>query len=124
MFTKVTQVSTTSCFMYNGVIYFAVPKALVSRAIGENGRNIRRLSEIIGKRARVVAKPESVLDAKRFVESIVNPLRFNDLQIVNNEIIITAGSQSKAALIGRFKRRLEELQDITKEYFGMDVKII
>lgn len=124
MFTKVTQVPTSSCFMYNNTIFFSIPRHQVSRAVGENGRNIKRLSEIFGKRVRVVSKPEGVADSKKFIESIVNPLRFKELEVRNNEIVITAGSQSKAALIGRFKRRLEELQDISKEYFGMDVKII
>ena len=124
MFTKVTQVQTSSCFNYNNTIFFSVPRNQLSRAVGENGRNIKQLSEIFGKRVRVVSKPEGVGDSKRFIEAIVNPLRFKELQVNGNEIIITAGSQSKAALIGRFKRRLEELQDISKEYFGMDVKII
>ncbi|MBI2044076.1 KH domain-containing protein [Candidatus Pacearchaeota archaeon] len=124
MFSKVTQVPTSSCFVYNNTIFFSVSKNQISKAIGENGRNIKRMSEIFGKRVRVVSKPEGVSDSKKFIESIVNPLRFKELEVRDNEIVITAGSQSKAALIGRFKRRLEELQDISKEYFGMDVKII
>lgn len=124
MFTKVTQVSTSSCFMYNNAVYFSIPRHNLSKAVGENGKNVRRMSEILGKRVRIVSTPNGIQDAKRFIESIISPLRFNDLEVKDNEIIITAGSQSKAALIGRFKRRLEELQDITKEYFGRDVRIV
>ena len=39
-------------------------------------------------------------------------------------LILTAGSQSKAALIGRNKRRLLELQRIAKDYFGKEFRIV
>ena len=50
---------------------------------------------------------------------------FKDFEIKENEIIITAGNiQNKAALIGRDKRRLIELEKITRDFFGKDLKII
>ena len=55
---------------------------------------------------------------------IVSPVTFKDLEIKDNEIILTAGSYSKAMLIGRNKRRLHELQKITRDYFGKDLSIV
>ena len=54
LFGKITQVRTRFCFDYNNLIIFCVPKNLVSRAIGENGRNIKRINEILGKRLKFV----------------------------------------------------------------------
>ena len=124
LFGKITQVRKRFCFNYNNLIIFCVPKNLVSRAIGENGRNIKRINEILGKKVKVVSKPEGVHEIKRFIEAIVSPVVFKDLEIKDNEIILTAGFQSKAALIGRNRRRLHELQKISKDYFGKEFKII
>ena len=124
LFGKITQVRTRFCFNYNNLIIFWVPKNLVSRAIGENGRNIKRINEILSKKVKVVSKPEGIHEIKRFVEAIVSPVTFKDLEVKDNEIILTAGFQSKAALIGRNRRRLHELQKILKDYFGKELRII
>lgn len=124
LFSKVTRINTRFCIMYNETIIFCVPKSFVSQAIGEHGRNIRTMSEILGKRIRVIPTPRGIQDARGFIGSIVRPVTFKDLQITPNEIILTAGSQSKAALIGRNKRRLLEMQRIVKDYFGKDFRII
>ena len=54
----------------------------------------------------------------------MSPVTFRDLNVENNEITLTAGSHSKAALIGRNKRRLNELKQISKDFFGKELKII
>jgi transcription antitermination factor NusA-like protein len=97
---------------------------LISKAIGENARNIKKISEILGKRVKVIPTPNGIHDIKKFIENIVSPVTFKDLEVVENEIILTAGSQSKAALIGRNKRRLFELQKILHDYFGKEFKIV
>ena len=124
LFGKITYVSTRFCFSYNNQIIFCVPKNLISKAIGENGRNVKKISEILGKRVKVVFEPKGVHDIRRFVEAIVSPVIFKDLEVAENEIILTAGSQSKAALIGRNKRRLLELQKILKDYFEKEFRIV
>jgi transcription antitermination factor NusA-like protein len=94
------------------------------RAVGENARNLKRMSEILGKRIRVIPIPRGIHDAKGFIETIVNPVTFKDLEITDKEIILNAGgTQSKAALIGRDKRRLIEMQKIVNDYFGREFRI-
>jgi transcription antitermination factor NusA-like protein len=124
LFGRTTRVVTRFCFKYNETIIFCVPKSLVSRAIGEKGRNIRKINEILRKKIKVISIPLGIQDAKKFIEAIVSPVTFKDLEIKEDEIIITAGSQSKAALIGRNRRRLLELQKISRDYFEKDLRII
>jgi transcription antitermination factor NusA-like protein len=122
LFERETRVRTKNCFEYNNMIIFAVPPQLVSKAIGSEGNNIRHLSEILGKKIKVISLPfRGIYD---FVLKVVEPIKFKSLEIVNNEIVINAGRQSKAALIGRNKKRWEELSAITREYFGKEVRII
>ena len=124
LFGKITRVSTRFCFKYNESIVFCVPENLVSRAIGEKGKNIKKMNEILRKRIKVVSNPRGIYDLKKFIEDVVNPVTFKGLEVKDNEIILTAGFQSKAALRGRNKRRLFELQRILKDYFGKELRII
>ena len=124
LFEKVTGIRTHYCFEYNNTIIFCVPREFVSKAIGPDARNLRRISEIIKKRVKVIYIPKEPQDIKRFIELVVSPVTFKDLEILPNEIVLNAGSQSKAALIGRDKRRLLEMQKITKDFFQKDFRII
>jgi len=124
LFSKITGISTRFCFMYNETIIFAVPKNFVSKAIGESGKNVRRINEIIHKKIKILASPKGIEDAGRFIKDVVSPVNFNKMEIKENEIIITAGSQNKAALLGRNKRRLLELQKIVKDFFKKDLRIV
>ncbi|MEK6945413.1 MAG: hypothetical protein AABW63_01330 [Nanoarchaeota archaeon] len=123
LFEKVTRIRTNFCFRYNETIFYCVPRPLIARALGEKARNIRRLSEILGRRIRVIPMPEGIEYAKQFVQNIVDPITFKDLSINEGEIVLNASSQNKAALIGRNKRRLLEMQKIIKDFFGKEFRI-
>lgn len=124
LFAQVTRINTRFCFPYNEAIVFCVPKPMIFKAVGKGAGNIRKLNEITGKRIKIIASPRGIEDAKSFIEDIVKPVTFNDLDIKENEIVLTAGSQSKAALIGRNKRRLLEMQKIVSNFFGKEFRII
>ena len=124
LFGKITRVSTRFCFKYNEAIIFCVPKRFISKAIGEGGKNIKQMNEILHKKIKVISSPNGIQDLNSFLESIISPVKFKETEIKNNEIILTAGSQNKAALIGRNKRRLLEMQSIVKSFFGKQFKII
>ncbi len=124
LFEKVTNLRTHYCFEYNNTIIFCVPKEFVSKAIGPEAKNLRRINEIIKKRVKVIAIPRNSEDIKKFIELVVSPVTFKDLEILEDEIILNAGTQSKAALIGREKRRLIEMQRITKDFFKKNFRII
>ena len=119
LFFNVTHIRAKHCFEYNHTIVFVVPKPLVMRSIGINNINLERLSRVIGKKIKIVADPNGVNDMKNFVSVITKPVRFNSIEIVGDEIVINAGSQSKASLIGRDKVRLTEMENILGQYFGV-----
>lgn len=124
LFEKVTGIRTHYCFEYNNTVIFCVPRELVSRAIGPDARNLKRINEIIKKRVKVISIPNIPQDIRRFIELVVSPVTFKDLEVLPDEIVINAGAQNKAALIGRDKRRLLEMQKITKDFFKKDFRII
>lgn len=124
LFEKISRVSTMNCFVYNNTIVFAVPKSLVSRAIGNGAVNVKKMGEILGKKVKVIAERD-VGEIQQFVADIVDPVTFNKVELSNGVAVINAGRQNKAALIGRNRVREEELQGILKKFFSIEkIRII
>jgi len=123
LFSTITRINTRYCFLYNDAIIFAVPKQLISKAIGEDGRNVKEINRITRKKIKIIPTPLGIHHAKDFIKAVVSPITFNDMQITDNEIILTGG-QNKASLLGRNKRRFMELQVIVKDFFKKDLRII
>lgn len=121
---SVSKIHTRKCFVYNNVIIFAVPAKLLSKAIGSEGKNVRTLKERLGKRIRIIKDVRGIEEAERFVKDIVSPVDFVSLEVKDGLFILTAGPRNKAALIGRNKRRLIELNKILEDNFGKELKIV
>lgn len=123
LFEKIMHVRTRFCFRYNEAIVFCVPKTLVAKAIGERGKNIKKMSEILGKKIKIVVVPNGINDVEIFIRSVISPVTFKNIEIRDNEIMVAGGS-NKAALIGRNKRRLLEMQKIVENYFGKNFRVV
>lgn len=124
LFNNITKIRCSHCFEYNNSILFAVPRKFVMRAIGKDNINLEKLSSVIGKRIKIVAIPNGKEDVQGFVSIITKPVRFNGIELKGDEAIISAGIESKAALIGRGKIRLNEMENILGQYFGIKKVII
>jgi len=124
LFSKISHVPSKHCFIYNSIIIFVVSKKDVSKAIGQNNINLKKMSSVVNRKIKVVGAPQSLADAERFISTIVHPLEIKSVEIKDNCLIINAGQQNKAMLIGRNKRRLDEMKKIIKEYFGKEVRIV
>ena len=119
LFEKVTRIRTNHCFPYNNMIVFAVPRQFISKAIGQDNQNLRRLNELIRKRIKIIAIPQGIEDIENFISVLTNPVKFKGVEVKDNEVIISAITQSRASLIGRGKCRLEEMEKILQQYFGI-----
>ena len=124
LLSKITRIHTRNCFVYNGVVVFAVPAKLLSKAIGPAGKNVKALQENLGKRVKIIADVGGVENAEKFVKAVVYPVEFVSLELKDRTLVLTAGSRNKAALIGRHKRRLIELNKILEDTFGKELKIV
>lgn len=124
LFSKISGVSPNHCFIYNSTVIFSVPEAQLSKAIGENGKNIKQMGEIIRRKVKVVLVPQGMADAEKFISTIIYPAQLKSVELKDNYLVINAGQQNKAMLIGRNKIRLEEMKRIVKDYFGREVRIV
>ncbi len=121
LFSKTTRIQTTKVFVYNNQIIFVVPKSKVSVAIGRDAVNAKKLNEILRKKIKIVAMPtvENNEGIEKFIKDVVAPVEFNGIEIRGDSLVLNAGRQSKAALIGRGRQREKELTDVLKNFFGI-----
>jgi NusA-like KH domain protein len=125
LFSKITRVQTSYCFSYNNILMFCVPRNKLSQALGKQGENLKKMSDKIRKRIRIIAKPNGTEDAEDFFKKIISPAEYKEFKITDNEIIVTAGGkENKAILLGREKRRLEEMKKIMKNFFNKEYKVM
>lgn len=122
LFSKVTGVSPKHCFAYNNMLVFVVPKMAVEMALGRDASNLKKLSEILGKRIRVLGEPDSKKDISGFLTRLVSPVQFEKIEVktgINGEeIVITAGGlENRSMLIGRQRARENELKAVVEQYF-------
>lgn len=127
LFSRVSGVPVKHCFVYNNMLVFVVPGFALEKAIGRDNSNLKKVSEILGKRIRVVAEPAGEKDLKEFVRVIVSPIGFEKIEIAEKqseseykekETVITTGDrEAKAMLIGRGRARESELKEILEQYF-------
>jgi len=68
LFGQITGVNTRYCFFYNEFIVFGVPKKLISKAIGKEACNIRKMSETLGRKIKVVGNPND--DSKESIREL------------------------------------------------------
>lgn len=123
LFEKVTGIRTQSCFIYNNFIIFAVPASFISRAIGEEGNNVKRLSMMLRKKIKIIALPREN-EYTKFILDLISPLTIDEVQVTPDEVIVSGSRQSKAVLIGRNKVRYMELKKIVEDVFNKQLKII
>jgi NusA-like KH domain protein len=118
LFNRITKLHAKHCFSYNKTIFFVVPYSLISRAIGKDNINLRELSGVIGSKIRIIAEPRGIQDLNFFVSSMIQPAKFDEIKIENNEAILNVtGIENKALIIGRNKARILELKDLLNQYF-------
>ena len=122
---RASNVKTSKCYTYNNAIIFAVPKNLVSKAIGPDASNVRLIQEKLGKRVRIIEEPNGIGDILKFIQDIVYPIKFKAIDIKNKDVLVSAGNaQNKAALLGRNKRRFLEMQKIVNDFFNKEFRIV
>lgn len=123
LFSKITKVNTKDFFEYNGTLFFCVPKHLVSKALGEKAENLKKISEILDKKAKIIPKPEGTKDIKKFLQKVIEPIKVNSIDVGENEITINATKPNKASLIGRDRKKLREMNQVTRSFFGKQFNV-
>jgi transcription termination/antitermination protein NusA len=125
LFETATRTDLKDCFIdKNGLMLFVVDEALISKAIGRNGSNVRRVEQLLNRKIKIVGYTPDVI---QFVKNIIYPLRAKDVQEQDGLIIISGPDmRTKALLIGKNSQNLKNNLSIIQRYFDSikDLKVV
>lgn len=117
LFERISGVSTTDCFNYGNTLFFAIPKSKMNRALGPRGSNIKKLSDTLRRKIKLIEMPSSDEGIKKFIENLISPIEVTNIELKEGELVISAPMQSRAMLIGRNRVREDELKEILNKLF-------
>lgn len=116
-FERITKVKAKACFNYNTTVVFVVPKPLMTKTIGKEAENVKKLAMKIGHKVKIVAAPTSKADIETFIRAIVFPHKIKGISLENNKLTIHISPKIKALIIGKGKTRLRELAEVLNRFF-------
>ncbi len=104
----------------NGMLVFIINQGDMAKAIGKKGINIKRLSNLLKKRLKLIEFNENILE---FVKNCIQPLQASISQEENKIILESPDTTIKAKLIGRDKQNLIALNELVNRYFKVEILV-
>ncbi len=122
---RITGVRVKDCFRDDTgeVIYFVVESGQLGKAIGNNGVNLKKIQDKLGKRVRIIEYRYNVID---FVKNVIYPLKVDEIVQDGSIILIRENNRkTKSLLIGRDGKKLKLINRAVKRFFSVEeVKIV
>lgn len=105
----------------NNNLVFIVEEGDGGKAIGKMGNTVRRIASIMKRRIKIIEFNSNVL---QFVKNIIDPLK--DVTMTQEDSMITIHSRdmhTKAALVGRNRSNINEINETVKKFFKNEVRV-
>ncbi|MCD6340462.1 MAG: NusA-like transcription termination signal-binding factor [Desulfurococcales archaeon] len=121
----ITGVSAKDCIIdeEDGTIIFIVPPGQAGIAVGAKGRNVRRISKILGRRIEIVEWADTLED---FVKNLFLPARVLGINLNKTPdgrkvLYVRVDPHDKGIAIGKNGRNVHKARLVLKRYYGVDV---
>jgi len=117
-FERITHAEVKDFIELEDMLIFVVQPGQLFKAIGPKGANVRKISEKMNKRIKVV---EFSPDLIGFITNMIHPLKANNIRQDGKIVIIECDdTKTKGLLIGRNAQNLRRLEKVVKRYFDID----
>lgn len=123
LFESLTRAKVKDCISGETQLIFIVDENEIGKAIGKNGINVKKISNIVKKPIKIA---EFSPDVVQFIKNFIYPVQVKDIVNENGVITITGiDTKTKGMLIGRESKNLNNLKDIVRRYFSIeDIKVV
>lgn len=119
LFKEITNVETLDCVLAKEKAFFIVKKGKVGLAIGKNGKNIKKLQNLINKKIIVLELTERPI---QFLKNLLKPIGLDGIQFEKRckEIVIRADRKKKGRIIGRDGSNIKLIRKLLKRHFDLE----
>ncbi|MCD6323691.1 MAG: NusA-like transcription termination signal-binding factor [Desulfurococcales archaeon] len=124
LLSDVTGVSAKDCIIDDdsGTIIFIVPPGQAGLAVGAKGKNVKRLSKILGRRIEIVEYADSLEDFAKniFLPARVLKIRLNKMPDGRKVLYVKVDPEDRGIAIGKNGRNVAKAKAILSRYYGID----
>lgn len=122
LFDNVTHASVKDCIVEDERIIFIVDEGQLMKALGKGAVNIKRLSELLKKKIKIV---EYSSDKFKFIQHFIHPLKVDNISEEDGVVMLeSADTKTKGLLIGRAAKNLRKLEEYIRRYFEVkEIKV-
>ena len=122
LFESMSGAKVKDCIADDNII-FIIEENEMGKAIGKKGANIKRAEDLLKRKIKLVEFSQDIL---QFVKNMIYPAEVNDIKQEDGVITIYGkDSNSKAKIIGRERRNINNLTKIAKRYFDVkEIKVL
>ena len=122
-FEQLTHAKIKDCFFEREKTVFVVEQGEMSKAIGKNGINVKKMEQISKKQIKIV---EFNHDVKSFLRNYLMPIKVHEITVQDKVISLKIdGIRERGIIIGRDRSNLEHLKSVVNKYFDIkDIKVV
>lgn len=121
-FEKITRVHPLEFLENKGQLIFIVKENTARKAIGKGGEKIKRLSNLLQKKVKIV---EMSKDPEKFVQNLIYPIKPEIIEQQEDILMLRPSSiEDKAKLIGRNSANIKFINSILERYHKLRVRIV
>ena len=118
LFENITRARVKDCIIEDKKLIFIVNEEDVSKAIGKEGNNVKRIRNLAKKDVQIIAYNDN---PAKFVSNLIYPNKAEDIKLNNKIINISVGdSSTKGKIFGRNRENLKRIINIAKRYFDIE----
>ena len=122
LFENLAKIKVKDCYKSEKDMVFIVDSVYMSRSIGKNGSNVKKLSHLLRKSIRIIEFSSDVL---KFISNIISPVDGKVYKESEGVVAIKlSNSKDKGIVIGRDKKNITMMQAIVSRYFDIKVKVV
>jgi len=121
LFENITKSRVKDCYILKDEVVFIVHEGEAGKAIGREGINIKKASNMLKKKVKVV---EFNNNPEKFIENMIAPQKGKISMKDEKTVVIEGkGARFKESVLGRERQNLKELQDIVSNYFDIKIEV-
>mgnify|MGYP001609442325 CR=1 FL=1 len=119
LFERLTNARVKDVFNSNGFL-IVVDFGDIGKAVGKNGVNIIKYSDMINEKVKVV---EYNSNSSFFIKNLIMPLKVEKIEQEDGFINVFADTKTKGLLIGRNQKNLGQYNKVLKKYFNIQMRV-
>jgi len=121
LFSNITRMNAIDVMDDEERTIFFVERNSVGKAVGKQGKNIKKLKEKIGKAVFIFPEP---IEKDQFIRDMYRDINILDIKHNPEISLLIVKEEERKDAIGRGGERIKAAKKVTKEKFGTDLKVV